>query len=304
MFRNIFCILLFVFTAIFFLLFDVISSGMDDPFVGEFVANTEGDKYYLKMEKTPDGKYQGVLLVDGEKIRLTGQRRGEEIMGEINEDGDIYQFVAKISDDGSLYLKSEDGESIIFQPSHTADLRSPDAAKKREVYVNRIKLKADKLQALEAVYQVHIDEGRYWYDGNCGAWGVEDGPTVGFILDGLELPGPMPSDISGGGTAIFINGREIHPLDQQGLHQLFGITYPGRYWLDAQGNLGIEGGPPIVNIVEAIRASQSKQAGGSVTHGYGSTYGDRGTLAGDGQGGHIYSGRTATGKSVFWYPGM
>jgi len=36
----------------------------------------------------------------------------------------------------------------------------------------------------------------------------------------------------------------------------------------------------------------------SVTHGYG-TSGARGTV-----GGGMYSGRTATGKSVFWYPGM
>jgi hypothetical protein len=319
MLRSIICVLLFVLTAIYILLFVVTSSGMSDPFVGEFVANAEDDKYYLKIEKTPDGKYQGVILVDGEQIRLTGQRRGEGIMGEINEDGEIYQFMAKVNKDGSLYLEDEDGESMIFQPTHTADLGRPSnddlpspensksgqsPAKQREVYINRIKLDADKLQMLETIYQVHIDEGKYWYDGNCGAWGVEGGPTVGFIMAGLDLPGPMPSDISGGGTAIFINGREIHPLDQQGLHQLFGVTYPGRYWLDAQGNLGLEGGLPIVNIVATIRAAQSKQAGKSVTHGYGSTFGGRGTLAGDGQGGHIYSGRTATGKSVFWYPGM
>ena len=123
-------------------------------------------------------------------------------------------------------------------------------------------------------------------------------------MAGLDLPGPMPPDISGGGTGIFINGREIHPMDQLGLQQLFGITYRGRYWLDARGNLGMEGGTAIVNIVAAIQAAQRRHAGGSITHGYGSGYGGRGTLARDGAGGHMYSGRTATGKSVFWYPGM
>jgi hypothetical protein len=154
------------------------------------------------------------------------------------------------------------------------------------------------------MYQTRIGKGRYWYDKRCGAWGVENGPTVGFIMAGLDLPGPMPADISGGGTGIFINGREIHPMDQQGLQQLFGITYRGRYWLDAQGNLGVEGGPALVNIVAAIQDAQRRQAGGSTTHGYGSTGGARGTLARNGQGGHMYSGRTASGKSVFWYPGM
>lgn len=171
----------------------------------------------------------------------------------------------------------------------------------RAVYINHIKLSLTQLQALETTYQIHIDNGRYWYDAICGAWGVEGGPTVGFILAGLDLPKPLPPDISGGGTGIFINGREIHVLDQRGLRQLFGVTYPGRYWLDAQGNLGPEGGPAIANIVAAIQAAQQRQATsqGSVTHGYNSAYGARGTL-----GGGMYSGRTASGKSVFWYPGM
>jgi hypothetical protein len=84
--------------------------------------------------------------------------------------------------------------------------------------------------------------------------------------------------------------------------QLFGVTYRGHYWLDANGNLGPVGGPAIANTVSSIQqsqAAQDQQSGGSVTHGYGSAYGARGT-----SGGGMYSGRTASGKSVFWYPGM
>jgi len=177
----------------------------------------------------------------------------------------------------------------------------------RAIFFNRVKLPAQQVQAMESDYQTQIQDGRYWYDNHSGAWGVEGGPTAGFIQAGLGLPGPMPADISGGGTGIFINGREIHPLDQQGLQQLFGITYQGRYWLDAQGNLGQEGGPAITNIVAAIQNAQQNQqgtsaggnSGSSVTHGYDSNYGARGTSSGG-----IYSGRTASGKSVFWYPGM
>ena len=170
----------------------------------------------------------------------------------------------------------------------------------REVYINTVKLEEEKLKALEEAYGTTIENGRYWYDRLCGAWGVEEGPTAGFIMAGLDLPGPMPADISGGGTGIFINGREIHPLDQLGLQQLFGVTYTGQYWLDAQGNLGVEGGPVLVNIVYAILAAQRARQGGSVTHGYGSGGGARGTLSGSG----MYSGRSASGKSIFWYPGM
>ena len=173
------------------------------------------------------------------------------------------------------------------------------SAGERQVYINQALIGDEQLQALEQLYQVRIEEGRYWYDGICGAWGVEGGPTAGFIAAGLNLPGPLRADSSGGGTGIFINGREIHPLDQRGLQQLFGITYQGRYWLDAMGYLGVEGGPAILNIVAAIQQAQMQQSGGSVTHGYGSAGGARGTV-----GGGMYSGTSATGKSVFWYPGM
>ena len=171
----------------------------------------------------------------------------------------------------------------------------------REVTINRVKLDDAFLAMMEARFQTPIQDGRYWYDAVCGAWGIEGGPTAGFIMAGLDLPGPMPPDISGGGTGIFINGREVHVLDQKGLEQIFGSTIPGRYWLDAEGNLGPEGGPAIINLAAAVQAAMAAHSGdgGSATHGYDQTYGGRGTAAGG-----MYSGRTASGKSVFWYPGM
>lgn len=311
--------LMLILSIVLFSAMAVFAEAIADPFIGEFVGYADDDQYHLKINKTPDGYYRGVMNVEGDELLLTAKRRGETLVGEVNEHGDIYQFTAIVRKDGALNFTDEDGESVIFRPRDTAELTSKSNAKhpsaaetgsvqsiaeKSEVYINRIKLDVDKLKSLETIYQTRIESGRYWYDQQCGAWGVEGGPTVGFIMAGLDLPGPMPPDISGGGTGIFINGREIHPLDQQGLQQLFGVTYHGQYWLDAQGNLGVADGPVIVNIVAALQASQRQQAGGSITHGYDSPYGARGTLAGDGQGGHMYLGRTATGKSVFWYPGM
>ena len=169
----------------------------------------------------------------------------------------------------------------------------------RQVYINRIRLDQEVLHALETQYQLPIADGRYWYDADTGAWGVDGGPTAGLIHPGLSLPLPMPVDISGGSTGVIINGREIHPLDQQALHQLFGVTYQGEFWMNAQGDIGYLGGPAIANILQASRAAQSGGGSGSLTHGYDSTHGARGTA-----GGGMYSGRSATGKSVFWYPGM
>jgi hypothetical protein len=199
------------------------------------------------------------------------------------------------------HIFAQQGSAPADQGAKRVDSAAPSGgagSETREVYINRVKLDDATVGALETKYRVPIQNGHYWYDTICGAWGVEGGPTAGFIYSGLKLPGPMPEDISRGGTGIFINGREIHPLDQVAFQKIFGYTIPGRYWLDAHGNLGPEGGAPIANLAAAIRASQSAQSG-SVTHGYGKGYGSRGTL-----GGGMYSGRTASGKSVLWYPGM
>lgn len=317
--ENHYSFLILMMSAVLFSTAAVSAGPSADPFVGDFVGNADDGTIYLHIQKTAAGQYKGYIQVDGERIGVTAKKQGSQLAGEINEAGDIYEFTATVSRDGSINFTDEDGESVIFsrrsaaasngkaksQPvSAPPEKAAKSDAGKSSVYINRVKMDPGKLKTLEADYQTKIGKGRYWYDKMCGAWGVENGPTAGFIMAGLDLPGPMPSDISGGGTGIFINGREIHPMDQLGLQQLFGITYRGRYWLDDRGNLGVEGGPALVNIGAAIQAAQSRQSGGSTTHGYGSASGARGTLAGDGQGGHMYSGRTAAGKSVFWYPGM
>ena len=267
-----------------------------DSFVGEFSGQLEGQALRLSISKSQDGGYVGSLITYDEQLALMGEQQNDMLVGHINDGGDIIGFVAAARGD-SIVFQFDAGERIVFQASASA---SP--ASQRSVLINRVTLEPGVLQALEVNYQTHVEDGSYWYDAMSGAWGVEGGPTAGFIVPGLALPGPMPADISGGGTGIYIKGREIHPLDHAGLQQLFGVTYRGHYWLDANGNLGPVGGAAIANVVSAIQqsqAAQAQQSGGSVSHGYGSAYGARGTV-----GGGMYSGRTASGKSVFWYPGM
>jgi hypothetical protein len=135
-------------------------------------------------------------------------------------------------------------------------------------------------------------DGRYWYDARCGATGMWGGPTLGFLPAGLALGGPLPAEASGGGsgrlTGVFINGREIHPTDAQGLIAMLGQVVPGRYWVDAAGNAGYEGGPPLFNL---FAVAQQRGAKG------GSTYYKRGAYSGDstyvGQGCAAISGRKA-----------
>ena len=115
------------------------------------------------------------------------------------------------------------------------------------VHVNGAELTTEALSAFQQTIMAPVAPGAYWYDPVCGAWGLWGGPAVGFILAGLEVGGPLPANASNGSTGVFVNGRELHVMDVVALQQ-YGAVWPGRYWLDARGFFGIEGGPPIGNL--------------------------------------------------------
>lgn len=127
------------------------------------------------------------------------------------------------------------------------------------VVVNGVALDAQTLGQLQAAYGA-IAPGRYWYDPMSGLWGRERAAHGGQIQPGLRLGGPLRRDSSGGGTGVVINGREIHPSELAQLQQLFGTVSPGRYWLNAQGIGGYEGGPAQFNVPAA--AAQRSGGGG------------------------------------------
>src|SRR5262249_58535003 len=122
----------------------------------------------------------------------------------------------------------------------------------RHVVINRTCLSDAKIYALERNFQVRIPDGNYWYDRVSGAWGVEDGPTAGFILPNLDLGGPLRADASGGRTGVFVNGRELPILDVQALQRITPV-YKGRFWLNALGYGGYEGGPAFFNLLQLAR---------------------------------------------------
>jgi len=117
------------------------------------------------------------------------------------------------------------------------------------VVVNGEALDPQTLASLEAA-GAQPQPGEYWYDNRCGAWGYAGQGTSGFVRAGLGIGGPLAADASGGDTDVFINGRELPPSDVQALQRL-GPVNPGRYWLDAEGNWGFEGGPAQGNLVTA-----------------------------------------------------
>lgn len=121
----------------------------------------------------------------------------------------------------------------------------------RAVYVNSVRLAQDTLAALEAGYGTSIPNGRYWYDARSGLWGRDGGPPLGRMQAGLKLGGRLLPQASAGDTGVYINGRRLPGVELYLLRQLIGPVRPGRYWLDAAGNAGFEGGPALVNIVAA-----------------------------------------------------
>jgi hypothetical protein len=113
--------------------------------------------------------------------------------------------------------------------------------------------------------------------------------SAGLILAGHDF-GPLPSSgVSGGDTGVYLNGRELPIVELDFLQGLFGEIPPGRYWLDASGNIGVEGDiTPLANLQAALQeAEQSSESGGGGGEGGGGEYyynsggGSYGGISGD-----------------------
>ncbi len=149
---------------------------------------------------------------------------------------------------------------------------APQPAGDRQLTINGATPNATELanlQQLEASAGGRLPPGNYWYDPTSGLFGIWGGPSQLQIVAGLDLGPPVPANASGSGTQIVINGRVIHPREQQALESLVGPIVPGRYWLDAQGNAGPEGGPPTINLVRVAQQRRNTNHGGGGGNGNG-----------------------------------
>jgi hypothetical protein len=143
-------------------------------------------------------------------------------------------------------------------------MAGPAQAQERQVVVNRVRVPEQELREFEQRWRTQVRAGSYWYDRVSGAWGMEGGPTSGWIVSGLTLGGTLRADASAGNTDVFINGRELPMTDVQALMKIVQVQR-GRWWLDAQGNFGSEGGPVLGNLV-----AMSQQRGGKSWSSYSS----------------------------------
>jgi len=113
--------------------------------------------------------------------------------------------------------------------------------------VNGVQITPEKIEDIQKRYGIRIANGDYWYDRVSGAWGYTGGPTVGQVYPFMDLGGPLKPNASNGNTGVFINGRQLHIQDVLALRQIT-VVIPGKYWCDAYGNIGFEGGPMIANL--------------------------------------------------------
>ena len=151
------------------------------------------------------------------------------------------------------------------------------AVSSRSVIINGQSLSDQDIETIERTFRVRVKDGDYWYDRMNGSWGVRGGPTAGFIMAGLNMGGPLREDASNGDTRVYINGRQLHQVDVTRLSQI-GPVYQARCWMDAFGNIGLEGQPAFGNVWVAAQA-----------------------LAGSGQREGILSTYDKTGIAVFGY---
>lgn len=106
--------------------------------------------------------------------------------------------------------------------------------------------------------------GRWWYDARSGLWGPQGQGPAGLVPAGLAVAAPLAADASGGRSGVLINGRDLTLAEVRWL-QTLGPVWPGRYWLDAWGNVGLEGQSlPFVNLPQRA-AAVAGSAGGTHT---------------------------------------
>ena len=247
-------------------------AALAQDYAGTYTLEGDGVPFTLSLTVS-EGKVQGRLQGDGPSMVLEGRVVSGGIRGHVvgGQGVEPLPFVAQLCPEGDhllVTLAAEESIELTFDREAPGDERqvaapsAPSAPSARSgVRVNGVALPESTVRALENRYGVPIQDGDYWYDAVSGAWGYAGGPTAGYMTPDLELGGPLAPDASHGDTGVFVNGRELHAREVWDLRQVVGVVYPGRYWFDAQGNYGLEGGPPMGNLWAIARGSGSRREG-------------------------------------------
>jgi len=225
----------------------VAAAAMGESIDGTSVADV-GDSIVLSLTTAADGNVTGTMKDSSTSMPVAARRDGNSLRGTVGPSGSGIPFAATLEGSVLRMAMSESGEEeeVVFNRTGTT------VTSARNVVINGRRLSDAELAEIEATYGVRLPDNDFWYDTVLGAWGLRGGPTLGFTQPGLTLGGPLPADASGGGTGVYVNGRELHPLDLTALQSSTGPIAPGRYFITAQGLAGYEGGPAQWDLRAAV----------------------------------------------------
>ncbi len=161
-----------------------------------------------------------------------------------------------------LFLSSCSNEELDVTPQATAEEEIEANIVQEtssEVYINNVKLNTVELKMLKETYG-DVIPGKYWYDSKSGLYGRWHEAPLGYLLPGHQFA-TLSEDASNGDTGLFINGRELPEIEVLYLETVLGARRKGGgYWLDAQGNIGLETNPrPFANLFLAAAKLQQAQ---------------------------------------------
>lgn len=262
--------------------------GQADRQVDGKMTDVNGAVMGIAGEVASDGQFHGVAVREGDRIRVAAMFKSDTLVW--------------------LFLINDQPQQLQFtRVGQDAVPARKEMHLSRHVSINRKRLDDQTLRILEVGMGIQIPDGTYWYDSRCGAVGRWGGPALAFFPANLNIGGPLTFDASGGASNVVINGRALHIYDIAGLCAIVGPVMPGRYWLDAQGNFGVEGGPPMGNLLAIGRMRAAAAQGASQAHG-GSDAWTRYTDYG-GSNGRTHMGSFGNGDFYFsggdvsWWPG-
>jgi hypothetical protein len=143
---------------------------------------------------------------------------------------------------------------------------SEESTPEKSVLFNGRALTAVDLKEINDRYGIDAVSGNYWYDRRSGAFGNIGGPAIGVMYPGHNF-GLIQANASNGNSGVFYNGRELQQTEAVLVANLFGFAnpVPGRYWMEANGNVGVEGNDfPLANIYAVIAAKGGGGGGDNI----------------------------------------
>src|ERR1043166_6071461 len=234
----------------------LISGAQAQGLTGKDVGRTESGAIVLTLRQESNGTITGSLFESGVTTPVSGHgdRGGSRLTAAVLVEGHQWTFSGELR--GSILTISLMGATLVLTRAEAGDeaatppaapTGAPPPAAELDARVNGVRLEPALIATLAQDYHLQFRSGEFWYDRRSGAWGIVGFPASGVVAPDIPMGGELRADASRGTSGVFVNGRELTPLEVAYLQQL-GPVQQGRAWLDAQGNFGPEGGPAIGNL--------------------------------------------------------